>query len=82
MAYNIKTPKDFESLCFKLMVKKNPIEVKIALDEIKAKQLFEHKEYYSRLNSKIRNIHKEEEVENDLIDELSKKIEGIYLELM
>jgi len=44
--------------------------------------LFEHKEYYSRLNSKIRNIQKEEEVKNDLIDELSKKIEGIYINLM
>ena len=82
MAYNIKTPKDFESLCFKIMVKKNPIEVKRIQDEIKAKQLFEHKEYYSRLNSKIRNIQKEEEVKNDLIDELSKKIEGIYINLM
>ena len=82
MAYNIKTPKDFESLCFKLMVKKNPIEVKIALDEIKAKQLFEHKEYYSRLNSKIRKIHQTEVVRNPLIDELSSKIENIYIELM
>ena len=71
-----------ESLCFKLMVKKNPIEFKRIQDEIKAKQLFKHKEYYSRLNSKIRNIHNEEEVENDLIEELSSKIEGIYLELM
>ena len=82
MDYNIKTPKDLESLCFKLMVKKNPIEFKRIQDEIKAKQLFKHKEYYSRLNSKIRNIHNEEEVENDLIEELNKKIEGIYLELM
>jgi len=82
MSYNIKTPKDVESLFFKLMVKKNPAEVKRIQDEIKAKQLFEHKEYYSRLNSKIRNIHNEEEVQNDLIEELSKKIEGIYFELM
>jgi hypothetical protein len=43
---------------------------------------YEHKEYYSRLNSKIRNIQKTQIVENDLIDELSSKIEGIYLELM
>ena len=64
------------------MVRKNPIEVKRLQEEIKAMGLFEHKEYYSRLNSKIRNIQKEEEVKNDLIDELSKKIEGIYINLM
>ena len=82
MAYNIKTPKDVESVLFKAMVRKNPIEVKRLQEEIKAMGLFEHKEYYSRLNSKIRNIQKEEEVKNDLIDELNKKIEGIYIELM
>jgi hypothetical protein len=82
MADNIKTPKDVESVLFKAMVRKNPIEVKRLTDEIKAMGLFEHKEYYSRLNSKIRNIQKEEEVKNDLIDELTKKIEGIYINLM
>ena len=82
MTYNIKTPKDLESLCFKIMVKKNPIQFKKIQDEIKAKQLFKHKEYYSRLNSKIRRIHQTGDVENDLIDELSSKIKGIYLELM
>jgi len=82
MADNIKTPKDVETRIFNALVRRNPKEVQRFLLELKAKDVFEHKEYYSRLNSKIRNIHKEEEVENDLIEELSSKIEGIYLELM
>ena len=82
MADNIKTPKDVETRIFNALVRRNPKEVQRFLLELKAKDVFEHKEYYSRLNSKIRNIQKEEEVKNDLIDELSKKIEGIYINLM
>ena len=82
MADNIKTPKDVETRIFNALVRRNPKEVQRFLLELKAKDVFEHKEYYSRLNSRIRNIHNEEEVENDLIEELNKKIEGIYLELM
>ena len=82
MADNIKTPKDVETRIFNALVRRNPEEVQRFLLELKAKDVFEHKEYYSRLNSKIRNIQKTQIVENDLIDELSSKIEGIYLELM
>jgi len=82
MADNIKTPKDVETRIFNALVRRNPKEVQRFLLELKAKDVFEHKEYYSRLNSKIRNIQKTQIVENDLIDELSSKIEGIYLELM
>tara|TARA_R110002153_G_C13277421_1_gene493791 strand:+ start:707 stop:1630 length:924 start_codon:yes stop_codon:yes gene_type:complete len=82
MANNIKTPKDVETRIFNALVRKNPKEVQRFLKELKAQNVFEHKEYYSRLNSKIRNIHKTQVVENDLIDELSSKIDGIYLELM
>ena len=82
MADNIKTPKDVETRIFNALVRRNPKEVQRFLLELKAKDVFEHKEYYSRLNSKIRNIQKTQAVENDLIEELSSKIEGIYLELM
>ena len=82
MANNIKTPKDVETRIFNALVRRNPKEVNRFLLELKAKDVFEHKEYYSRLNSKIRNIQKTQAVENDLIEELSSKIEGIYLELM
>ena len=82
MANNIKTPKDVETRIFNALVRRNPKEVNRFLLELKAKDVFEHKEYYSRLNSKIRNIQKTQAVENDLIDELSKKIEGIYIDLI
>ena len=82
MANNIKTPKDVETRIFNALVRRNPKEVQRFLLELKAKDVFEHKEYYSRLNSKIRNIQKTQIMENDLIEELSSKIEGIYLELM
>jgi len=82
MADNIKTPKDVETRIFNALVRRNPKEVQRFLLELKAKDVFEHKEYYSRLNSKIRNIQKTQIMENDLIEELSSKIEGIYLELM
>ena len=82
LANNIKTPKDVETRIFNALVRRNPEEVQRFLLELKAKDVFEHKEYYSRLNSKIRNIQKTQIVDNDLIDELSSKIEGIYLELM
>lgn len=81
MAGNIKSPKDVETSIFNALVRRNPKEVQRLLLELKAKDVFHHKEYYSRLNSKIRNIQKEVEIENDLIDELSSKIEGVYLEL-
>jgi hypothetical protein len=82
MADNIKTPKDVETRIFNALVRKNPKEVQRFLKELKAQNVFEHKEYYSRLNSKIRNIHKTQVVENPLIEELSSKIEDIYIELM
>ncbi len=52
------------------------------MNELKARDVFQHKEYYSRLNSKIKRIQKDEIVENDLMDELNKKVEEIYLELI
>ena len=82
MADNIKTPKDVETRIFNALVRRNPEEVQRFLKELKAQNVFEHKEYYSRLNSKIRKIQKDEIVENDLIDELNKKVEEIYLELI
>jgi Cdc6-like AAA superfamily ATPase len=81
MANNIKSPKDVEISIFNALVRRNPKEVQRLLLELKAKDVFHHKEYYSRLNSKIRNIQKTEIVKNDLMDELNNKIEGIYLEL-
>ena len=82
MADNIKKPSDVEKVIFNALVRRNYKEVQKFLLELKAKDVFQHKEYYSRLNSKIRRIQNDEEVKNDLIDELTKKVEEIYLELI
>ena len=44
------------------------------MNELKARDVFEHKEYYSRLKSSIRKIQKDEIVENYLMDEINKKV--------
>ena len=41
-----------------------------------------YKHLFNWLKSSIRKIQKDEIVENDLMDELNKKVEEIYLELM
>ncbi len=82
MADNIKTPKDVKDVLYNAFIRSNPIEVSKLMNELKARDVFQHKEYYSRLNSKIKRIQKDEIVENDLMDELNKKVEEIYLELI
>ena len=69
-------------ILYNAFIRSNPIEVSKLMNELKARDVFQHKEYYSRLNSKIRKIQKDEIVENDLMDELNKKVEEIYLELI
>ena len=82
MPDNIKTPKDVKDVLYNAFIRSNPIEVSKLMNELKARDVFEHKEYYSRLKSSIRKIQKDEIVENDLMDELNKKVEEIYLELI
>ena len=77
-----KTPKDVKDVLYNAFIRSNPIEVSKLMNELKARDVFEHKEYYSRLKSSIRKIQKDEIVENDLMDELNKKVEEIYLELI
>ena len=73
MPDNIKTPKDVKDALYRAMIRSNPLEVSKLMSELKAKEVFEHKEYYSRLKSSIRKIQKDEIVENDLMDELNQK---------
>ena len=82
MADNIKTPKDVKDVLYNAFIRSNPTEVSKLMNELKARDVFQHKKYYSRLNSKIKRIQKDEIVENDLMDELNKKVEEIYLELI
>ena len=82
MSNNISNPKTALKELLEELIRKNPESVDHWCKRIKEEQLFKHKAYYSRLNSKIRKIHQTEVVRNPLIDELSSKIENIYIELM
>jgi hypothetical protein len=78
----IINPSTFKNEMYNALVRKNPDEFYKMVAELKAKKKFKHPEYYSRINAEIRKIQKTEVVENPLIDELTKKIEEIYLELI
>ena len=82
MTNNINNPKTALKELLEALIRKNPETVDHFCKRIKEEQLFKHKEYYSRLNSRIRKIHQDEVIENPLIEELSSKIENIYIELM
>lgn len=82
MSNNISNPKTALKELLEELIRKNPESVEHWCKRIKEEQLFKHKEYYSRLNARIRKIHQTEVVKNPLIDELSSKIEDIYIELM
>jgi len=82
MSNNISNPKTALKELLEELIRKNPESVDHWCKRIKEQQLFKHKEYYSRLNARIRKIHQAEVVKNPLIEELSSKIEGIYIKLM
>ena len=79
---SINKPSDVDKEILSHYICKNPQEVERLLNEIKERKLFKHKEYNSRIKSRYRNIQKNQVMENDLMDELSSKMEGIYIELM
>ena len=79
---SINKPSDVDKEILSHYICKNPQEVERLLNEIKERKLFKHKEYNSRIKSRYRNIQKNQVIENDLMDELSSKMEGIYIELM
>lgn len=82
MEDKIINPSTFKNEMYNALVRKNPDEFYKMVAELKAKKKFKHPEYYSRINAEIRKIQKTQVVDNELMDELNKKIEGIYLELI
>ena len=82
MEDKIINPSTFKNEMYNALVRKNPDEFYKMVAELKAKKKFKHPEYYSRINAEIRKIQKTQVVENELMDELNSKIEGIYLELI
>lgn len=79
--YNkMKRPKDFLSLLALLQINQLGLNQTLMLiDEVKAKNCFKHKEYYSRLKADIKRLYKayEPEKSNELITELNDKIRQV-----
>ena len=82
MEDKIINPSTFKNEMYNALVRKNPDEFYKMVAELKAKKKFKHPEYYSRINAEIRKIQKTQVVDNELMDELNKKIEGIYIDLI
>ena len=83
MSNQITSPKDFDKqLLIGLVQSLGYSHIDDVIEQMKTMKVFNQKEYYSRLKSSIRKIQKDEIVENDLMDELNKKVEEIYLELI
>ena len=82
MKHKIINPSTFKNEMYSAVVRKYPHLFYNAVAELKADKTFKHPEYYSRINAEIRKIQKTQVVDNELMDELNKKIEGIYIELM
>lgn len=73
----IKNPKDFIYQLALLQIRQNGInETLESIEQLKAKNQFKHKEYYSRLKADIKKLCKSETITegNSLIMELDKKI--------
>tara|TARA_B110000908_G_scaffold120945_1_gene141749 strand:+ start:270 stop:1178 length:909 start_codon:yes stop_codon:yes gene_type:complete len=82
MKHKIINPSTFKNEMYSALVRKYPHLFYNIVAELKADKTFKHPEYYSRINAEIRKIQKTQVVENELMDELNSKIEGIYLELI
>lgn len=76
----MKQPKDFKDQLFLLKLSElGQVETNQLLDLMKAKNCFEHKEYYSRLKADIKRMYKKHQPEqaDELISELSNKIKRV-----
>ena len=77
---NMKTPNDFlTQLALKKIQELGQNEVMTMIEDLRAKQVFNKKEYYSRLKGKIRELCKQPEIteSSELIDELNEKIRAV-----
>lgn len=76
----MKQPKDFKDQLFLLKLSElGQVETNQLIDLMKAKNCFEHKEYYSRLKADIKRMYKKHQPEqaDELISELSNKIKRV-----
>ena len=77
---NIHTPKDLDTALLQTLIKQVGFEkVDKVIEELKAKNTFSHKEYYSRMKRKYRNMTKTHIDSDDIISKINKKVNKIYL---
>jgi len=77
---NMKTPNDFIIQLALLKIQEiGQNDIMRMVEDLRVKKVFNKKEYYSRLKSKIRDLCKQPEIteSSDLIDELSQKIRAV-----
>jgi hypothetical protein len=80
MSSNIHTPKDLDKALLQTLIKQVGFEkVDRMIEELKAKNTFSHKEYYSRMKRKYRKMTKTHIDSDDMISEINKKVNEIYL---
>ena len=80
MSSNIHTPKDLDKALLQTLIKQVGFEeVDKVIEELKAKNTFSHKEYYSRMKRKYRKMTKTHIDSDDIISEINKKVNEIYL---
>ena len=80
MSYNINTPKDFDNHLLTGLVQKFGYEkIDSMIEQMKLTDTFQHREYYSWLKRKYRNM-AEQPIENtDVINEINTKVNDIVL---
>ena len=80
MIYKMNKPKHFDSLLLTGLVQKFGYEkIDSMIEEMKLTKTFQHKEYYSRLKRKYRNM-AEQPIDNaDVINEINIKVNDIVL---
>ena len=77
--HNIKSPKDFDKeLLIHLTRTKGLGYIDNMIKDLKARNAFTSDEYYSRLNAKYRTYSKVEIDSEDIISEISEKVEEVY----
>lgn len=80
MTDNIQTPKDLDTALLQALIKQVGFEeVDKVIELLKAKKTFSQKEYYSRMKRKYRAMTKTHIDSEDIILEINKKVNEVYL---
>ncbi len=77
--HNIKSPKDFDKELLVYLARTKGLDyIDNMIKDLKARNAFTSDEYYSRLKAKYREYSKVEIDSEDIISEISEKVEEVY----